>query len=166
LHPAVAKDQPKYDRAVSEDRGCPGQFSLRDSILADRIKRLRTIPGVGPITVLTWDWRSAVSHASIQLSRPSAIVGSAARREAPDKLVRMPSFKTKVQAHSASFRGAAKPAPRYSHVLALVYERERQRWNKNRATLAVARKIVASLAASIPPRDSHFSKQTFYHPPF
>jgi hypothetical protein len=32
---------------------------------------------------------------------------------------------------------AAKLAPRYSHELALVYERERQRGNRNRATLAV-----------------------------
>jgi hypothetical protein len=27
LHPAAAEDQPGYDRAVSEDRVCPGQFS-------------------------------------------------------------------------------------------------------------------------------------------
>jgi transposase len=26
----------------------------RDPVLADRIKRLRTVPGVGPITALTW----------------------------------------------------------------------------------------------------------------
>ena len=37
----------------------PGQYALvsclqRDPILADRIKRLRTIPDVGPITALTW----------------------------------------------------------------------------------------------------------------
>jgi hypothetical protein len=42
---------------------------------------------------------------------------------------------------------AAKLAPRYSHELALVYERERQRGNKNRATLAVAEKRVAYLLA-------------------
>jgi transposase len=41
----------------------------------------------------------------------------------------------------------AKLAPRYSHELALVYERERQRGNKNRATLAVARKMVAYMLA-------------------
>jgi hypothetical protein len=33
---------------------------------------------------------------------------------------------------------AAKLAPRYSHELALVYERERQRGNKNRRRLPVA----------------------------
>ncbi len=42
---------------------------------------------------------------------------------------------------------AAKLAPRYSHELALVYERERQRGNKNRATLAVARKMIAYMLA-------------------
>ena len=42
---------------------------------------------------------------------------------------------------------AAKLAPRYSPELALVYERERQRGNKNRATLAVARKMVAYMLA-------------------
>jgi transposase len=26
----------------------------RDPVLADRVKRLRTVPGVGPITALTW----------------------------------------------------------------------------------------------------------------
>ena len=26
----------------------------RDPLLADRIKRLRTVPGIGPITALTW----------------------------------------------------------------------------------------------------------------
>jgi hypothetical protein len=42
---------------------------------------------------------------------------------------------------------AAKLAPRYSHELALVDERERQRGNKNRATRAVARKRVAYMLA-------------------
>jgi hypothetical protein len=35
---------------------------------------------------------------------------------------------------------AAKLAPRQDHALALVYEREKQKGNANRATLAVARK--------------------------
>jgi len=42
---------------------------------------------------------------------------------------------------------AAKLAPRYSHELALVREKEIQRGNKNRATLAVARKMVAYMLA-------------------
>lgn len=42
---------------------------------------------------------------------------------------------------------AAKMAPRHSADLALVYEKEKQKGNANRATLAVARKIVAYLLA-------------------
>jgi hypothetical protein len=42
---------------------------------------------------------------------------------------------------------AARLAPRYSDELALLYERERQRGNANRATLAVARKMVAHMLA-------------------
>ena len=38
---------------------------------------------------------------------------------------------------------AAKLAPRQDHDLALLYEREKQKGNANRATLAVARKMVA-----------------------
>jgi hypothetical protein len=42
---------------------------------------------------------------------------------------------------------AAKLAPRQSHELALIREREMQKGNRNRATLAVARKMVAYLLA-------------------
>jgi hypothetical protein len=42
---------------------------------------------------------------------------------------------------------AAKMAPRNSPELALVYDREKQKGNANRATLAVARKLVAYLVA-------------------
>ena len=42
---------------------------------------------------------------------------------------------------------AAKLAPRQNHELALVHEKEMQTGNRNRATLAVARKMVAYLLA-------------------
>jgi transposase len=42
---------------------------------------------------------------------------------------------------------AAKLAPRWNAELALVYDREKQRGNRNWATLAVARKLVAYLMA-------------------
>jgi transposase len=38
-------------------------------------------------------------------------------------------------------------APRYSPTLALLYDREKQKGNVNRTTLAVARKLVAYLVA-------------------
>jgi transposase len=42
---------------------------------------------------------------------------------------------------------AAKMAPRYNPSLALLYDREKQGGNANRATLAIARKLVAYLMA-------------------
>ena len=42
---------------------------------------------------------------------------------------------------------AARLAPRYSPELAVLYDRERQRGDGNRATLAVARKLVAHMVA-------------------
>jgi hypothetical protein len=42
---------------------------------------------------------------------------------------------------------AARLAPRYSDELALLYEKEGQRGNGNRATLAMARKMVAWMLA-------------------
>jgi len=42
---------------------------------------------------------------------------------------------------------AAKLAPRFNPQLAAVHQRELQRGNRNRATLAVARKLVAYLMA-------------------
>jgi len=38
-------------------------------------------------------------------------------------------------------------APRYSPELAMLYDREKQKGNANRATLAVSRKLVAYLMA-------------------
>jgi hypothetical protein len=42
---------------------------------------------------------------------------------------------------------ASKMAPRHSPTLAMIYHREKQKGNANRATLAVARKMVAYLVA-------------------
>jgi hypothetical protein len=47
---------------------------------------------------------------------------------------------------------AAKMAPRYSPILALLYDREMRRGNANRATLPVARKLVAYLMDAQPAR--------------
>jgi len=94
----------------------------RDPLLAERLERLRTIPGVGPITALTW----------------ALEIGDVSRFQ---------SIKQAIKHIQQVLVEAAKLAPRYNHELALVYEREQQRGNKNRATLAVARKMVAYMLA-------------------
>ena len=87
-------------------------------------------------------------HASSRSNRPSAIADSAVWRKAlPTSKFDCPSPSKGTSTFSKVLVEAAKLAPRYNHELALVYEREQQRGNKNRATLAVARKMVAYMLA-------------------
>jgi transposase len=61
-------------------------------------------------------------------------------------MMRMPISKQRNKHIQHVLVEAAKLAPRQCHELALIYEKM-QRGNRNRATLAVARKIVAYLLA-------------------
>jgi len=120
----------------------------RDPFLADRIKRLRTVPGVGPITALTWalemgdisrfrSMRQAISYCGLCSDEKSSA----------EKIMRTPLSKQRNKHIQRVLIEAAKLAPRQDHDLAVVYEKERQKGNSNRATLAVARKMVAYLLA-------------------
>ena len=61
--------------------------------------------------------------------------------------MRMPISKQRNKHIQSVLVEAAKMAPRYSYELALLREKEIQRGNKNRATLAVARKLVTYMLA-------------------
>ena len=61
-----------------------------------------------------------------------------AERSSADKMMRTPISKQRNKHIQQVLVEAARLAPRYSDELALLYERERQRGNANRATLAVA----------------------------
>jgi hypothetical protein len=60
---------------------------------------------------------------------------------------RMPLSKQRNKHLQTALIEAAKMAPRNSPELAMIYEQEKQRGNAKRATLAVARKMVAYLVA-------------------
>ena len=68
-------------------------------------------------------------------------------RSSADKLMRMPLSKQRNKHIQRVLVEAAKLAPRLSPELAMVHEKEKQKGNRNRATLAVARKMVAYLLA-------------------
>ncbi len=70
-----------------------------------------------------------------------------AEKRSADKVVRTPISKQRNKHIQQVLVEAAKLAPRYSHELSLIYEKEKQRGNRNRATLAVARKMVAWMVA-------------------
>jgi transposase len=68
-------------------------------------------------------------------------------RSSADKMMRMPLSKQRNKQIQRALVEAAKLAPRQSHELAVIYDRERQKGIGNWATLAVAREMVAYLLA-------------------
>ena len=120
----------------------------RDPLLADRIRRLRTVPGVGPITALTWALEMGDVSRFRTLRQAISYCGLCGdERSSADKVMRMPLSKQRNKHIQRVLVEAAKLAPRLSPELALVHEKEKQKGNSNRATLAVARKMVAYLLA-------------------
>src|SRR5438105_9587249 len=120
----------------------------RDPLLAERIKRLRTVPGVGPITALTWALEMGDVSRFPSIREAISYCGLCGdEKSSADKVMRTPLSKQRNKHIQRVLVEAAKLAPRQNHDLALVYEREKQKGNANRATLAVARKMVAYLLA-------------------
>jgi len=120
----------------------------RDPMLADRIKRLRTIPGVGPITALTWALEMGDVSRFRSIRQAISYCGLCGdEKSSADKVMRTPLSKQRNKHIQRVLVEAAKLAPRQDHELARVYETEKQKGNANRATLAVARKMVAYLLA-------------------
>jgi len=120
----------------------------RDPLLTERVRRLRTVPGVGPITALTWALEIGDFTRFQSIKEAISYCGLCGdERSSADKVLRMPLSKQRNKYIQRTLIEAAKLAPRYSHELAEVYEKERNGGNANRATLAVARKLVAYLLA-------------------
>src|ERR1700723_791657 len=120
----------------------------RDPLLKERLRRLRTVPGVGSITALTWaleigDYtrfssnKQAISYCGLCSDENSSA----------DRVMRMPLSKQRNKHIQRVLVEAAKLAPRESPELAMVRERELRKGNPNRATLAVARKMVSYMLA-------------------
>src|ERR1700722_20058550 len=120
----------------------------RDPVLADRIKRLRTVPGVGPITALTWALEMGDVSRFRTIKNAISYCGLCGdERSSADKMMRMPLSKQRNKYIQRVLIEAAKLAPRESPELAMIRERELERGNPNRATLAVARKMVCYMLA-------------------
>jgi transposase len=121
---------------------------LADGKLGPRVERLATIPGVGPITALTWALEiadpqrfSSNGHAMSYCGLTSALRSSAGKQQ------RSPISKQRNAWLQTALIEAAKLAPRWNPQLAAVHARELERGHRNRATLQVARKLVAYLLA-------------------
>jgi transposase len=120
----------------------------RDPLLADRIRRLRTVPGVGPITALNWALEMGDISRFRSIKQAISYCGLCGdERSSADKVMRMPLSKQRNKHIQHVLVEAAKLAPRQSAELALIHQRAIEKGNRNRATLAVARKMVAWLLA-------------------
>jgi transposase len=120
----------------------------RDPLLAERIQRLKTVPGVGPITALTWALEIGDVARFRSVKQAISYCGLCGdEKTSADKVLRTPLSKQRNKHIQSVLIEAAKLAPRQSPELALIHEREQQKGHANRATLAVARKMVAYLLA-------------------
>ena len=123
--------------------------SLRnDDVLASRVAKLQSIPGVGPILALTWALEIGdVSRFKSVKCAISYCGLCSAEQSSAGKTQRTPISKQRNKHLESVLVEAAKVGPRWSTELAAVYESEKSKGNRNRGTLAVARKLVAYLLA-------------------
>jgi len=116
--------------------------------LEQRVERLMTIPGVGEVTALTWALEVADPHRFGSVAQAVSFCGlCSAQKQSAGKDRRGPISKQRNKYLQRTLVEVAKLAPGYNPQLAAVHAREVDRGHKNRATLAVARKLVAYLLA-------------------
>ena len=120
----------------------------RDSLLVERVERLMTIPAVGPITALTWALEVGDAKRFSSIKKAISYCGlCGAEKSSGSTVQRTPLSKQRNKHLQTTLIEAAKMAPRNSPELAMLYDKEKQKGNANRATLAVARKLVTYLMA-------------------
>jgi len=120
----------------------------QDPLLLQRVERLMSIPAIEPITALTWALEVGEVQRVSSIKKAISYCGLCGdEQRSANSVQRTPISKQPNKHLQTVLIEAAKMAPRYSPTLALLYDREKQKGNDNRATLAVARKLVAYLVA-------------------
>jgi transposase len=119
-----------------------------NSLIHDRVQHLMTIPGVGEVTALTWVLEIGDSSRFASIRDAISYCGlCSAQKESAGKEQRGPISKKRNKHLQCMLIEAAKIAPHWNPQLAAIHERELKKGNRNRATLAVARKMVAYMMA-------------------
>jgi transposase len=97
----------------------------RDPILAERLKNLRTVPGVGPITALTWALEISDVSRFRSVKQAISYCGLCGdEKSSADKVMRTPLSKQRNKHIQRVLVEAAKLAPKQSHELACVADIE------------------------------------------
>ena len=116
--------------------------------LAERVERLMSIDGVGEIVALTWVLEIDEVNRFSSIGRAQSYCGlTSAQNNSAGVEYGGPISKQRNKNLQTILVEAAKLAPRWNSELAALHARELSRGNRNRATLAVARKMVAYLMA-------------------
>lgn len=119
-----------------------------DPKISQRVELLMSIQGVGEVTALTWVLEIGDVSRFSRIGQAVSYCGlCSAQQESAGKNYRGPISKKRNKHLQTVLIEAAKLAPRWNPQLAEVHERELAKGNRNRATLAVARKLVAYLLA-------------------
>ena len=120
----------------------------QDPLLLERVERLMSIPAIGPITALTWALEIGEIHRFSSIKKAISYCGLCGdEQRSANSVQRTPISKQRNKHLQTVLIEAAKMAPRCSPTLAMLFDWEKQKGNDNRATLAVARKLVAYLVA-------------------
>ncbi|WP_162179849.1 transposase [Bryobacter aggregatus] len=120
----------------------------REPLLEDRVDRLSTIPGAGLVTSLTWALEAGDISRSPNIKHLISYCGLCSGQDSSAGVQkRSPISKQRNKHLQTVLVEAANLAPRWNPDLARIYDQEKQRGNHNRATLAVARKLVSYLLA-------------------
>jgi len=115
-----------------------------NQLISRRIDLLMSIPGVGEVTALTWVLEIGDVHRFGRISKAVSYCGlCSAQKQSAGKNQRGPISKQRNKHLQTVLIEAAKLAPRWNSQLTAIYEREMAKGHRNRATLAVARKLVA-----------------------
>ncbi len=119
-----------------------------DEIIRARVERLRSIGGVGEVLALTWVLEIGDPERFSNSKQAISYCGlCSAQRESAGKEQRGPISKKRNKHLQTILIEAANVAPRWNPQLAALHEKELARGHRNRATLAVARKLVEYLLA-------------------
>src|SRR6201999_1953452 len=141
VRPLLRLSREHIERAQKLDYALVSSLQ-RDPLLKERLRRLQTVPGVGPITALTWALEMGEVTRFTSIKQAISYCGLCGdEKSSADKVMRMPISKQRNKHIQRVLIEAAKLAVRECHELAVIRARELEKGNSNRAPLAVARKM-------------------------
>lgn len=124
------------------------QALKKDPELQKRVELLQTIPGVGEITALTWALEIVDPNRFSSIRKAVSYCGlCSAQRSSAGVEKRGPISKQRNANLQWVLIEAAKMVPHRDARMAKLHKKELKKGNKNRATLNIARKLVAYLLA-------------------